>query len=349
MRKRRKRHRRNLRSLRKHKYSPSSGAYAPEEGYFSEGTLIYIYNFKLNQMNDKTKNLLLRTVTGIVFVAVMMAALLLGRASFATLLLVITAGCMWELYGLTEKKGSAPHKTIGTLIGLLIVGINLGIVETVINNIAFLKYVGIAFVLVILLTTLVFVMDIWRKKGSAMSNLGATFLGIAYVALPISLIAFFPLIGNKMLLPWNATIVPAYIIIVWANDVFAYLVGTAIGKHKFCERLSPKKSWEGFFGGLVGAVGVAALVGKYLIQGDVLLWMGLGLLVALTSVLGDMVESHFKRSVGAKDSGNALPGHGGLLDRFDAMLISAPFVFIFFIVMLLMNSTALLQNFSGLL
>lgn len=299
-------------------------------------------------MNEKTKNLLVRTATGIVFVAVMMAALLLGRLSFAILLLCITAGCMWELYGLAEKNGAAPHKTVGMLIGLMLVGINLGIVETVINNIAFVKYVGIAAVLVILLTVLVFVMDIWRRKGNALSNTGATFLGIAYVALPVSLIAFFPLIGNKMLFPWNPLIVPAYILIVWGNDVFAYLVGMAIGKHKFCERLSPKKTWEGFFGGLIGAVGVAALVGKFLIQGDIVMWMGLGLLIAVTSVLGDMVESHFKRSVGAKDSGRVLPGHGGLLDRFDAMLVSAPFAFIFFLLIVLMNGAELIQNLSGL-
>lgn len=313
-------------------------------------------------MNEKTRNLLVRSITGVVFVAVMMAALLLGRLTFAVLLLCITAGCMWEAYGLAEKDGAAPQKFLGTLIGLLLVGINLGIVEAFVNiklgdaaaSVGFLKYVGIAFVLVILLVTAVFVIEIWRKKGRAMANVGATFLGVAYVALPVSLIALFPIIGNttsvagEMPFAWNLLIVPSYIIIVWANDVFAYLVGITIGKHKFCERLSPKKSWEGFFGGLVGAVGVAALVGKYIMHGDLWLWMGLGLLIALTSVLGDMVESHFKRSVGAKDSGNALPGHGGLLDRFDAMLVSAPFVFIFFLFMLLMNSATLVQNFSGL-
>jgi phosphatidate cytidylyltransferase len=301
------------------------------------------------KMNEKTKNLLTRTVTGVLFVAVMLAGLLCGRLPFAILLLCITAGCMWELYGLAQKAGAAPHKTVGTLIGLLVVGINLGLVEAVINNIGFAKYVGISAVLVILLTVSVPVLDLWRTKGSAMSNVGATFLGVGYVALPVSLVALFPLIGNKILFPWNPLVVVAFVVVVWANDVFAYLAGISIGRHKLYERLSPKKTWEGFFGGLVGAVAVAALVGKYLLDGNVWLWAGLGLLIAVTAVLGDLVESHFKRSAGVKDSGRLLPGHGGLLDRFDAVLVSAPFVFIFFVIVVLMNSAEIIQNLSGLL
>ncbi len=299
-------------------------------------------------MNDKTHNLLVRSGTGIVFVVVVLAALLLGRLTFAILLFCVTAGCMWEMYGLSEKTGARPQKTAGTLIGLSIVGINLALVETVINNIAFLKYLGIAAVLVILLTVTVFILEIWRQKGNPMHNIGATFLGVAYVALPVSMIALFPIIGNKMLFPWNPLIVPAYILIVWGNDVFAYLFGITFGKHRFFERLSPKKSWEGFFGGLAGAVAVAAVVGKFLVKGDIWLWTGLGLLIGLTAVLGDLAESNFKRSAGVKDSGNLLPGHGGLLDRFDAVLVSAPFVFIFFIIVLLMNSGNFLQNLTGL-
>jgi phosphatidate cytidylyltransferase len=299
-------------------------------------------------MSDKFRNLFVRTATGAVFAAVVLAAMLLGRLTFAVLLGCITAGCMWELYGLAEKRGAVPHKTIGTLIGLSVVGINLGLVETVINNIAFLRYTAIAFVLMILLSVLVFVADIWRRKGSAISNVGATFLGVVYVALPVSFIALFPIVGNRMLFPWNALIPVAFILIVWANDVFAYLFGAAFGRRKLFERLSPHKSWAGFFGGIAGAVAAGATVGKFLVKDDVWLWAGLGLLVGLTAVLGDLVESNFKRSVGAKDSGNALPGHGGLLDRFDAMLISAPFVFLFFLAVLLMNGDKLVQSFMGL-
>ena len=127
---------------------------------------------------------------------------------------------------------------------------------------------------------------------------------------------------------WRPETVLCYIFIIWANDVFAYLVGMTFGRHRLCERLSPKKSWEGFFGGIAGAV-VLGLVAARVMDGSCWVWAGLALVAAATGVLGDLVESMFKRAAGVKDSGNLIPGHGGVLDRFDAMLLSAPFVFVY--------------------
>ena len=107
-------------------------------------------------------------------------------------------------------------------------------------------------------------------------------------------------------------------------------MGITLGKHRICERISPKKSWEGFVGGVVAAVGFAALFG-WLLKGDVLLWSGLGAVIAVTGVAGDFVESMFKRSAAVKDSGSIMPGHGGVLDRFDALLISAPYALLYLI------------------
>ena len=119
-----------------------------------------------------------------------------------------------------------------------------------------------------------------------------------------------------------------YIFIIWGNDVFAYLVGMSVGRHRLCERLSPKKSWEGFFGGIAGAVAMG-LVAARVLDGGYAAWAGLALVAAVSGVLGDLVESMFKRAAGVKDSGALIPGHGGVLDRFDAMLLSAPFVFVY--------------------
>jgi phosphatidate cytidylyltransferase len=299
-------------------------------------------------MNDKFRNLLVRTATSVVFVVVVLGAMILGRLTFAVLLLAITSGCMWELYGLAEKGGSAPNKIIGTLLGLLVVGVSLGLVESLVNDFSFLVVTGAAFVLSIALTVALFVLEMWKPKGgSPMSNIGSTLLGVAYIALPMSLFALFPLIGNK-LLSWEAMVPVAFILIVWAGDTFAYLVGIAFGRHKLCERLSPKKSWEGFIGGVAGAMAVGAVAGKFLVEGSLWLWMGLGLLVGLAAVLGDLVESNFKRSAGAKDSGKILPGHGGLLDRFDAMLVAIPLAFIFFVVMQVMTGHNLMQILTKL-
>ena len=123
----------------------------------------------------------------------------------------------------------------------------------------------------------------------------------------------------------------AFISIIWVNDVFAYLVGVTIGKHRLCERISPKKSWEGFFGGLVGAVGVSVLFG-HLFGGNLLVWGGLGLVMTLSGVAGDLVESLMKREADVKDSGKMMPGHGGFLDRFDALLLAVPFALFYLIV-----------------
>ena len=131
--------------------------------------------------------------------------------------------------------------------------------------------------------------------------------------------------GSEVWTPW---VMIFYIFIIWANDVFAYLVGMSVGRHRMFERLSPKKSWEGFFGGLAGAVAMGYAAARVL-DADVWAWLGLALVAAATGVLGDLVESMFKRAAGVKDSGNLIPGHGGVLDRFDALLLSAPFVFVY--------------------
>jgi phosphatidate cytidylyltransferase len=150
---------------------------------------------------------------------------------------------------------------------------------------------------------------------------------------------FFPTLGGGMsVVPegfWDARIAPAFMMTVWANDVFAYLVGITLGRHKMCPTLSPHKTWEGFAGGVIGAMVVAGLVGRFWIGEVWRIWILFGGVVALAAVAGDFVESRLKRAVGVKDSGTLLPGHGGVLDRFDATLGAVPAAFLFFLVTLL--------------
>jgi phosphatidate cytidylyltransferase len=152
---------------------------------------------------------------------------------------------------------------------------------------------------------------------------------VLYVALPAALMLAVPLLLSNGA-GWNPWCALCYILTIWANDSFAYLAGVAFGKHRMCERISPKKSWEGFVGGVVAAVGFAVLWG-WLLDGNMLVWAGLGGVVAITGVAGDFVESLFKRSAGVKDSGAIMPGHGGVLDRFDALFISAPYAVLYLI------------------
>ena len=170
-----------------------------------------------------------------------------------------------------------------------------------------------------------FICELYRRRGNPAADIGTTLMGVVYVALPFSVMCYIPMIGSDV---WNPWVMLFYIFIIWCNDVFAYLVGMSVGRHRLFERLSPKKSWEGFFGGVAGAV-VMGLVAARVLDGGYVAWAGLALVAAVSGVLGDLVESMFKRAADVKDSGALIPGHGGVLDRFDAMLLSAPFVFVY--------------------
>jgi phosphatidate cytidylyltransferase len=169
--------------------------------------------------------------------------------------------------------------------------------------------------------------ELFHESETPLRNVATTLMGIFYVAFPMSLMLYIPVLITG---EWKPEAFLFYLFIVWGNDVFAYLTGIAIGKHKMSPRISPKKSWEGFAGGIVGAIAMGA-VGSFVVGGSLGMWLGLAAVVAITSVFGDLVESMFKREAGIKDSGKIMPGHGGILDRFDALLISSPFAFVYLI------------------
>ena len=153
-------------------------------------------------------------------------------------------------------------------------------------------------------------------------------MAVAYIAVPFGLMMYF---FNPVVLsgPFHYGIVLGFLVILWLNDTGAYFVGSLIGKHKLFERISPGKTWEGSFGGVLFALLTAWGISFIFRQLNVTQWMTLAIIIVISGTLGDLVESMLKRSLGIKDSGNILPGHGGLLDRFDAVLLSAPFVFVY--------------------
>ena len=286
-------------------------------------------------MGINVKNLTTRTLSGAVLAVVFFGAIYLSQWSFGALMLAMVIGCQVEFYKMCRAAGSEPQQFAGTVLGVALAVLAFvifmqfggqGTVETAVG-----KIVYVLGMYMLLLVPTIFVCEMVRNRPTPIANVATTFAGVMYAALPISLLFFVPLLlGGGV---WNPWIMLAYVVVVWSNDVFAYLVGCAIGRHRICERISPKKSWEGFFGGVVGAVGIGVLAG-WLLDGDLLLWGGMAALIAVTGVAGDFVESMFKRSVDMKDSGTMLPGHGGWLDRFDAMLISTPFVFVYLLIML---------------
>lgn len=280
--------------------------------------------------NKKLKDLVVRTVSGAVLLLVVVGALLWSKWSAGALFAVIMLGGLVEFYRLCRKKGVEPMSSVGVATSLAIFGLAFAVFlqwGTPATDLTGRIVLG-ALLYTMLIVPTAFVCELWRKSPTPVANIATTFMGIIYVALPMAMVLFIPqlLVGK-----WSGLAMLAFIGIIWVNDIFAYLVGVTLGKHRLCERISPKKSWEGFFGGLIGAVGAAVLFG-HLFGGNLLIWGGLGLVTALAGVAGDLVESLMKREVDVKDSGKMMPGHGGFLDRFDALYLAVPFALFYLIV-----------------
>lgn len=279
-------------------------------------------------MSDKLRNFIIRALSGIVMFVVLLGAILTSQWSFVALMGVIAIGGMWEFYRMADKAGYSPMKLLGTFMGIVVFCINLAVMlffsrqSDSTGSTLIIAALGV----LVLLVPLMCICELYRKSATPIANIASSIMGALYVALPMSLLLVIPmLLGNG---EWNPWIVLFYIFIIWANDVFAYLFGITLGRHRLFERISPKKSWEGFFGGLAGAVAMG-YVAAVILDANTVAWMGLALVAALSGVFGDLVESLMKRSVNVKDSGNIIPGHGGWLDRFDALILSAPFVFVY--------------------
>jgi phosphatidate cytidylyltransferase len=244
------------------------------------------------------------------------------------LMAAIAVGGMWEFYRFCEKAGYQPMKWLGIFVGITIFVTSFAaslFLDTEVDGMGAIILM-VTLPLLVLAMPIMAICELYRKSSTPIANIATSILGAIYAAFPMSLMLIIPLLlGNGV---WNPWIVIFYVFIIWANDVFAYLFGITLGKHRLFERISPKKSWEGFFGGLLGAMamGYAASI---VVEGNAIVWIGLALVAAISGVFGDLIESMFKRSIDIKDSGNIIPGHGGWLDRFDALIISAPFVFVY--------------------
>ncbi len=174
-----------------------------------------------------------------------------------------------------------------------------------------------------------FMLGIWelyRKKGNAFQNIAFAYYGLLYLSLPFTLLIYLPYMTTGA---WKPEIIFFPFLLVWLNDTFAYLCGSRFGRHKLFPRISPKKSWEGAVGGGVVTILVALLIAPYIegltIVNDIII----SCIVVIFGIFGDLLESMFKRSIEIKDSGNIMPGHGGILDRFDAIIFVIPAIFVY--------------------
>jgi phosphatidate cytidylyltransferase len=170
------------------------------------------------------------------------------------------------------------------------------------------------------LTFIFFCTELIRLDQNVMTDLSTTLMGWIYVIFPFALVNKLANITGE----FNYELPIGFFLILWANDSGAYFIGKYLGKTKLYEKVSPNKTWEGLFGGFVFAFIVAYFVSQYFHSANLQVWIIISLIISIFGNLGDLFESQFKRSVGAKDSGNFIPGHGGVLDRFDGLLIALP-------------------------
>lgn len=273
------------------------------------------------------KNLVQRTITGILFVAILVGGILFSPLTFGLLFMLITALSVWEFARLVNQRADvAVNPFITTLGGVyLFLAIYCYCTEATDARI-FIPY--------LLILIYLLVSELYLKHPSPMNNWAYSFMSQLYVALPFALLCVLAFQRNAVEsdsspISFNAILPLSVFIFNWSNDTGAYCTGMLFGRHRLFERISPKKSWEGSVGGGIISVIVSLVMAHFFPFLSTLQWVGFALVVVVFGTWGDLVESLLKRQLGIKDSGNILPGHGGMLDRFDSTLLAVPAVVLY--------------------
>lgn len=277
-------------------------------------------------MTDKQKNLIVRSITGTLFVAIMVCGFL-NPSAMILLFAIITALSLWEYTGLVNDhcEDVQVNRFISTVAGVYLFVAVAAWRTGIVSNFAIM----VPYVLTIVY---LLICELYTGTKNAVNTWAYTMLGQMYVAMPLALVNIlaFEMAPDGSGARYDMLLPLSVFIFLWTNDTGAYCTGSLFGKHKLFPRVSPAKSWEGSVGGGVLVLVVAAVIGYLANNGadahtlNIYQWVGLGLTVCVFGTWGDLVESLFKRTLGIKDSGNILPGHGGMLDRFDSSLMAIP-------------------------
>lgn len=263
-----------------------------------------------------------RTATGVVFVLVMITGIYAGRWGYSLLFTAVTSLSLWEfLYLVLDRKSRRDRvrKALGLLLGIVPFAHSLVLQLNIIREP--IDFVIITSILYSPLVFGAFVYELFMASEKPFVNLAFLMLGVFYIGIPFGLLNFVA-IHQGVYLP---NIVMGLLLLIWANDSGAYIVGSRLGKHLLLPRISPKKTWEGTLGGLLFTMVTAFILHLYFLELRLVDWLVLAGIIAVFGSIGDLVESMLKRSLSVKDSGKILPGHGGMLDRFDGLIFSLPY------------------------
>lgn len=272
------------------------------------------------------KKLIIRAASGSVYVALIFAAVLLGDYALVAIFGLFALLAILEFNKLVKPKVPNKLHLVLDVLG------SLSIYGAISSFICFNQFVVTEICIVTLIAYFIvrLIAQLYDTKENPIQSISLSFLSIIYTAIPLALISCIKdMYGSEVLF--------SIFILIWLNDTGAFLVGSAIGKRRLFERISPKKSWEGFFGGLILCI-VFACVNANFIMTDInimhsLCWyIGLGAVVSIFATWGDLVESLFKRTLNVKDSGNLIPGHGGILDRIDSILVVMPAALVYMLI-----------------
>lgn len=275
------------------------------------------------------KTFWIRTASATVYALLFLGTLLSGRLLnnpklglllFGAFLLFVTMGCTFEFFRMVGKQGAVPCRLLGyayAVITLVAILISPLLSDALLG----FRIMLVAITLLPVTFALSAIVQLWKESEQPFRDAAYTLVPMLYIALPLSLM-------SSLIPDVGAYVVLMIVVMVWVNDSGAYIGGSLFGKHKMWARHSPGKTWEGTAFGVLATLLLAVFVGP-LVQPAIAWyhWLALGFICSVIDTLGDLVESMLKRSVGVKDSGNIMPGHGGFLDRFDSLLIIMPFVF----------------------
>lgn len=269
------------------------------------------------------KNLAIRTITGILFVAAIVVCFL-NPLAMSFLFALVTGLTVWEFTGLVNQRdGVDTNRFICTVGGVYFFLAVVGFCSGQTPSTVFIPY----------LITIVYLLvaELYAKNPDPIGTWAYTMMSQLYIAMPISMIGVLAFRSTPEGVVYTYLMPLSVFVFLWANDSGAYCCGSLLGRHKLFQRISPAKTWEGSAGGGALVLAIAALAwyltdkyGVNDLQLSLFEWMGLGLVVVVFGTWGDLVESLFKRTLGIKDSGSILPGHGGMLDRFDSSLLAFP-------------------------
>lgn len=264
-------------------------------------------------------NFLQRAITGILFVAIIVGCILYDPLAFGTLFVIVSALTIREFGHLVNQSGEVSiNRTITMLGGAYLFLAIMGFCIDAAGSKIFIPY--------LILIIYLMVSELYLKKKNPVLNWAYSMLSQMYIALPFAMlnVLAFQNDPEASSVSYNPILPLSIFVFLWLNDTGAYCFGSLFGKHRLFERISPKKSWEGSIGGGVFSIIAAIVMAHYFPFMPISIWIGLALTVVIFGTLGDLTESLLKRTIGIKDSGNILPGHGGMLDRFDSTLMAVP-------------------------